>query len=89
MPGWLPWRVLVYKQKVWRQPTGSQINHRGGNLISDALPFGRLWYDGPNAAAYAIGYAKHRCRSHDARIRVYDDALKISKIARSAYESGV
>ncbi len=22
---------------------------RGVDLISDALPFGRLWYDGPNA----------------------------------------
>jgi hypothetical protein len=33
-------------------------------LISDALPFGRLWYAGPNAASNAIGYAKHRSRSH-------------------------
>ena len=30
---------------------------RGVDLISDALPFGRLWYDGPNAASNAIGYA--------------------------------
>ena len=28
------------------------------DLISDALPFGRLWYEGPNAASNAIGYAK-------------------------------
>jgi len=47
---------------------------RGVDLISDALPFGRLWYDGPNAAANAIGYAMHSSRSHDAVIRVYDDA---------------
>jgi hypothetical protein len=47
---------------------------RGVNLISDALPFGRLWYAGPNAVANAIGYAEHRSRSHDAVIRVYDDA---------------
>ena len=33
-------------------------DHRGVDLISDALPFGRLWYDGPNAASNAIGYAK-------------------------------
>ena len=26
---------------------------RGVDLISDALPFGRLWYDGPNATSYA------------------------------------
>ena len=38
------------------------------------LPFGRLWYGGPNAAAHAIGYAMHGSRSHDAVIRVYDEA---------------
>jgi hypothetical protein len=26
-------------------------DHRGVDLISDALPFGRLWYDGPEAAS--------------------------------------
>ncbi|HTG52256.1 MAG TPA: hypothetical protein VMA33_05285, partial [Candidatus Tectomicrobia bacterium] len=35
------------------------------------LPFGRLWYDTPDNA---IGNAKHRSRSHDAVIRVYDTA---------------
>jgi hypothetical protein len=47
---------------------------RGFDLISDALPFGRLWYAGPNAVANAIGYAEHRSRSHDAVIRVYDES---------------
>ena len=47
---------------------------RGVDLISNALPFGRLWYDGPNAASNAIGYASQYSRSHDAVIRVYDDA---------------
>jgi hypothetical protein len=47
---------------------------RGVDLISDALPFGRLWYGGPSAISNAIGYAKHRSRSHNAVIRVYDDA---------------
>jgi len=28
----------------------------------------------PSAVANAIGYAEHRSRSHDAVIRVYDDA---------------
>jgi hypothetical protein len=27
----------------------------------------RLWYGEPNAVENAIGYAKHRSRSHDAR----------------------
>jgi len=44
-------------------------DHRGVDLISDALPFGRLWYDTPD---HAIGYAMHSSRSHDAVIRVYD-----------------
>jgi len=43
------------------------------NLISDGLPFGRLWYAGPNAISNAIGYAKFYSRSHDAVIRVYDE----------------
>ena len=42
---------------------------RGVDLLSDALPFGRLWYDGPNAGSNAIGYAKFFSRSHDAVIR--------------------
>jgi hypothetical protein len=49
-------------------------DHRGVDLISDALPFGRLWYDGPNAVSNAIGYASQYSRSHDAVIRVYDEA---------------
>ena len=49
-------------------------DHRGVDLISDMLPFGRLWYDGPNATTHAIGYAMHYSRSHDAVIRVYDAA---------------
>ena len=42
---------------------------RGVDLISDVLPFGRLWYDAPDNA---IGYAMHSSRSHDAVVRVYD-----------------
>jgi hypothetical protein len=40
-------------------------DHRGVDLISDALPFGRLWYGEPNAVSNAIGYAKFYSRSHD------------------------
>ena len=46
------------------------------DLISGALPFGRLWYGEPNAISNAIGYAKHRSRSHDAVIRVYDECAE-------------
>ena len=43
-------------------------------LVSDALPFGRLRYGEPNAISNAIDYAQHRSRSHDAVIRIFDDA---------------
>jgi hypothetical protein len=42
--------------------------------VSAPLTFGRLWYGEPNAVGNAIGYAQHYSRSHDAVIRVYDDA---------------
>jgi hypothetical protein len=47
--------------------------HRGFDLISDALPFGRLWSGEPNAIRNAVDYAKFRSRSHHAVIRVYDE----------------
>jgi hypothetical protein len=47
----------------------------GVDLISDSLPFGRLWYGEPNA----IGYAKFFSCSHDAVIRVYDDAGNVTE----------
>jgi len=49
-------------------------DHRGVNLISDALPFGRLWYGEPDAVSNAVGHAKFCSRSHDAVIRVYNAA---------------
>ena len=49
--------------------SASRRDKRGVDLISDVLPFGRLWYDTPDNA---IGYAMHSSRSHHAVIRVYD-----------------
>ena len=49
-------------------------DHRGVDLISDALPFGRLWYGESNAVENAVGYALRYSRSHGAVIRVYDAA---------------
>jgi hypothetical protein len=51
-----------------------RLDHPGVDLISDVLPFGGLWYAGPEAVANAIGYATHRSRSHDTVIRVDDAA---------------
>jgi hypothetical protein len=58
----------------------------GVDLISDALPFGGLWYAGPNAVENAIGYALHRSRSHDAVIRVYDAAGNVIETREHAGE---
>ena len=47
---------------------------RGVDLISDVLPFGRLFNGKPNAIGNAIGYAEDCSRSHDTVIRLYDAA---------------
>jgi hypothetical protein len=49
-------------------------DHRGVNLISDALPYSPLWYRGPNAIRDAINYARFFSHSDSAVIRVYDAA---------------
>jgi hypothetical protein len=58
-------------------------------LISDVLPFGRLWYAESNAVANAIGYAKFFSRSHDAVIRVYDEAGNVIDMQERRGESKV
>ena len=40
---------------------------RGVDLISDALPSGRLWYTKPDDA---VEYANFRSRSHDAPVSI-------------------
>jgi hypothetical protein len=52
---------------------------RGFDLISDALPFGGLWY---LAVRDAIEYAQHNSRAHDAVINVYDAAGKLVEVRR-------
>ena len=56
-------------------------DHRGVDLISDRLPFGRLWYTKPDDA---VEYAKFFSRSHDAVIRVYDDAGSVIETQRAS-----
>ena len=46
----------------------------GVALISNVLPFGRLWYAEPNALSNAIAYALHYSRSHPVVIQVHDYA---------------
>jgi len=58
----------------------------GVALISDVLPFGRVWYAEPNAVSNAIAYAMHYSRSNDAVIRVYDDAGNVIATHESFFE---
>ncbi len=60
--------------------------HRDADLISDALSFGGLWYAEPHAVSSAVGYAKFYSRSHDAVIRVCDDAGNVSETHEHAGE---
>jgi hypothetical protein len=60
--------------------------HRGVDLISDALPFGRLWYREPNAVNNAVRDAKFYSRLHDAVIRVYDEAGNVIETHEQAGE---
>jgi hypothetical protein len=57
--------VMTTSQHVYE--VRPRRDHRGVDLISDALPFGRLWYGEPNAVSNAVDYAKFysrsRCRS--------------------------
>jgi hypothetical protein len=52
---------------------------RGFDLISDALPFGGLWYLKVNDA---IEYAEHYSRSHPTMISVYDESGKLTQVHR-------
>jgi hypothetical protein len=58
-------------------------DRRGVNLISDALPFGRLWYD---QVSDAIDYAKFRSPSPRPVMRFYDDAGNVIETHEHAGE---
>ena len=57
-----------------------RADKRGFDLISKALPFGKLWY---SKSGDAIGYAKFYSRSHAAVVRVFDDSGALIKTHQS------
>jgi hypothetical protein len=59
-------------------------HHRGVDLISDLLPFGRLWYGEPDTISNAVEYAKFYSRSHDAVIRVYNETGNVIEVHEQA-----
>jgi hypothetical protein len=59
------WEYKRFRKQCMRvYQLRSRKDHRRVDLISDALLFGRLWYDGPSTMDNAIGYAKFSSRSH-------------------------
>ena len=88
------WRAVILpliERMAPRHPTDvyeirPRRDRQGVDLISDALPFGRLWYGEPDAISNAIDYAKSLNRSHDAVIRVYDEAGNMIKTHEHAGE---
>src|SRR6266850_7485412 len=88
-----PKAALPRSFTVCSQPLTAQVcsvrarkDHRGVDLVSDALSFGRLWYGEPNAASNAVGYARFYSRLHDAVIRVYDEAGNVIETHEHAGE---
>ena len=49
-------------------------DQRGLDLISDRLPLGLLWFEGPDAFVEAVNYAKFYSPSHVIIIRLFDES---------------
>jgi hypothetical protein len=61
-------------------------DRRGADLISDALPFGKLWYGGPAAISNAVSYARFYSRTSDVVVRVFDESGNLVETHRQAGE---
>jgi hypothetical protein len=76
-----PPRISTHVYEI--RPRGDK---HGIDLISDVLPFSPLWYAGPTAISNAISFAKFNSGSHDAVIRVYDEAGSVIQAHEQAGE---
>ena len=78
MPGQLefdqcrPLRRGIHARRQADEGPLPRKDKHGVDLISDVLPFGRLWYVNSDDA---VGYAEFFVPAHNAVIRVYDDVL--------------
>jgi hypothetical protein len=61
-------------------------NQDGFDLISDRLPYGPIWYAGPDAIRYAAAYAKYHSWSQSRRaiIRVLNESDATVCMGKSA-----
>jgi hypothetical protein len=76
-----PPRISTHVYEI--RPRGDK---HGIDLISDVLPYSPLWYAGPTAISNAISFAKFNSGSHDAVIRVYDEAGNVIQAHEQAGE---
>jgi hypothetical protein len=72
---------MVVRQMAHVYEVRSRKDRRGFDLISDALPFGGLWY---TKSDDTVSYAKFFSRSHDAVIRVHDEAGNVIETREQA-----
>ena len=73
--------MISYRQRpIHVYEVRPRTDKRGFDLISEALPFGRLWYCKPGDA---IGYAKFYSRSHAVVIHVFDESGKLTETHES------
>ena len=73
--------AMTSSQHVYEvRPRG---DHRGVDLISEVLPFSRLWCTKPDDA---VSYAKFFSRSNNVVIRVYDGAGNVIEAHEHAGE---
>jgi hypothetical protein len=73
---WRPRRSTICTDVYEIRP---RADKHGVDLVGDALPYSPMWYRGPKAIRDAIDHAKFFSRSHDAVIRVYDQAGNVIK----------
>jgi hypothetical protein len=58
-----------------------RTDRKGFDLISEALPFGKLWYGDAEAAA---GYAEFYSRSKDIEIRFFNESGELIETRKHA-----
>ena len=66
-----PYRSTIHTDVYEIRP---RADEHGVDLVGDALPYSPMWYRGPRAITDAIDHAKFFSRSHDAVVRIYDQA---------------
>lgn len=67
--------MIAFAEMPRKGSPGDTLGDQSGfDLFSDALPFGRLWFEKADAAA---GYAKFNSRSKRAEMRRFDSTSAV------------